>query len=102
MNTATQMSNDLNNQVCARVLGRDVTRAELTAQFDRVQNAQNWKAPIDALVVLKDNYEQLVLAESVVFFAGCVPTITLHAYISAREGAVYRVKAAGYYAAVGA
>lgn len=89
-----------NAQVVARVLGRDVTRGELSTAFDRIADRSNWKNPIDRVLDLNDA-ELFAIIEAVRFFAGCVPTFTI-----VPGGKLpkcrYRVRAVGYYAAVGA
>lgn len=89
------LSNDLDAQVVAKIDGRDVTRRELSAAFDWVADRSNWKNPIDCTVALTDRQAALV-AEAVVFFAGCRPTI------KRIDETIVRVQAVGYYAAVGA
>lgn len=93
--TVQKISEESNQQVVATVLGRSVTRGELAAAFSRVENKTNWKMPIDATVGLTD-YERAEMAEAVVFFTGSVAEFEIV------TGGQYRVKARGYYAAVGA
>lgn len=71
------------------------TRNEMKEQFDRVADKQHWKNPIDATVSLTPR-ERAVLCEAVVFFTGSVPTVEKVGF------GVYRITAAGYFAAVGA
>jgi len=67
--------------------------------FDLVTNRENWKNPIDALVspsvVRALGATKSDLGRAVTFYTGSVPTIS-------REGKQWRVRAVGYYAAVGA
>lgn len=89
-----------NAQIVGNVMGRVVTRGELSQAFGQVANKANWKLPIDAVVDC-DDLEKAMIAEAVVFFAGC------KAKFSPAAGAKlprcrYRVQAIGYYAAVGA
>lgn len=62
--------------------------------FGRVQNATNWKLPVDGTVKCSARALGFLL-EAVVFFTGSVPTFE-------RVAGGFRVRAAGYYAAVGA
>lgn len=66
--------------------------------FDLVTNRENWKNPIDALVspsvVRALGATKSDLGRAVTFYTGSVPTIS-------REGTRWRVRAVGYYAAVG-
>ena len=66
--------------------------------FDLVANRENWKYPVDALVspsvVRALGATKSDLGRAVTFYTGSVPTIS-------REGVRWRVRAAGYYAAVG-
>jgi len=73
--------------------GTKYSRAELKAAFELVEDKTNWKNPINKVVGADANLD--MIREAVIFFAGCVPTYTL-------EGTSYRVKAVGYYVAVGA
>jgi hypothetical protein len=75
--------------------GMNYSRAELKAAFELVENKENWKLPIDAVVPYESKLDQI--REAVIFFAGCTPRFTL----SPSKGFV-RVRAAGYYMAVGA
>jgi len=65
--------------------------AELKALFERVENKQDWKNPIDATIVLQES-EVEKLREAIIFYTGSVPTFKR---ISTN---VQRVVAAGYYA----
>lgn len=101
MNTDLQAElNEMNEQVVAMVLGQPVKRKALEAAFNSVADENNWKMPIDAVVILASDAELLTLTEAVKFFAGCTPTY--EPIRRAKKGCVYHVKAAGYYAAVGA
>lgn len=108
MKSTAQVLEDGEQQVVARILGRNVTRATLREAFDRVADKTNWKNPIDAEVVIESgDYEMETIREAVVFFAGCRPSFTFVRVVR-RIGAndsgsnLYRVRAAGYYVAVGA
>jgi hypothetical protein len=41
-------------QVVSEVLGRKVTRGQLSEAFDRVSDRLNWKKPIDRVVSIAD------------------------------------------------
>jgi hypothetical protein len=71
------------------------TTAILSPAFDRVANKENWKFAIDAVIDIADMDEQLVIHEAVIFYTGSVPTFT-HL-----TGHSFRVRARGYYAAIG-
>lgn len=87
-------------QVCAEVLGRDVTRGKLREAFGRVQDPTNWKKAIDARIPLCSDFDLLVVREAVIFFTGSVPSID---FVLVRGGRnIYRVRAAGYYQTIGA
>lgn len=101
VDSIAQVEAELEAQVVAKVCGRDVTRAQLSAAFTTVANPSNWKLPIDARVPLGCDFDLLLVREAVIFFTGSVPTITPVLLVKPR-GMAYRVQAAGYYAAVGA
>lgn len=88
-------------QIVAQVFGRDVTRSELSAAFDRVANKQHWKNEIDCVVDIASDFDMAVVKEAVVFFTGsvarfdAVPGGTM-------PGCRYRVRAAGYFNTIGA
>ena len=79
--------------------GTQYSRAELREAFEMVQHHENWKLPIDSAIpeCMADQ-----VREAVIFFAGCVPTFTA---VNPKAKASFRrlrVRAIGYYAAVGA
>lgn len=83
-----------------------VTR--LQKVFDLVQDKPNWKQSIDNCVLAHQATDEEII-EAVVFFAGCVPTVTsCQVPVHHPQGLVsfmadaWHVKAVGYYAAVGA
>jgi hypothetical protein len=73
------------------------TRRELKEAFELVQDTQNWKNPINRMVPTCSGADLNLITSAVVFFAGCVPTFRVD-----RKTGCTIVKAAGYYAAVGA
>lgn len=83
------------NQIVARNGSLSWTHAALSGLFDRVRPKDNWKMAIDATVTLGDDHELLGLRAAVEFFTGSVPTL------DALGANRYRVRAAGYYAAIG-
>ncbi len=88
----------MDSQVVAKNGSMEWTRGELSALFAKVQNKENWKLPICAEVWFANDRELLGMHEAVIFFAGCKATITPTGVFQGR----YRVKAAGYYATIGA
>lgn len=91
-----RMQARLGAQVVERIHGRDVTHADLSAAFKRVQHPENWKFPIDTVIEIGSDFEMETIRRAVIFFAGCDATF------AARGRNQYRVEAIGYYAAVGA
>jgi hypothetical protein len=69
----------------------------LHALFSAVQNAENWKNAIDAVVDLSDNRNRIGTFLAIEFFTGSRATME-----QMRDGKRYRVTAAGYYATIGA
>lgn len=80
---------DLDNQWIGEY---GVTRGELSAAFKKVQNSENWKLPIYSSIDIRD---QEIVKNAIIFFTGSVPTFH---WVCGKT----MVKAAGYYAAVGA
>ncbi len=86
------------------------TRANLQALFSKVMDVNQpvvlksgdvivgtpWKERIDATLRVSDDWEKFGIIEAVIFFTGSVPKLT------ALGRNRYRVRAAGYYATVGA
>jgi hypothetical protein len=79
--------------------GSVYSRAELREAFEAVQHPDNWKLAIDAAI---PEYMREVTREAVVFFAGCVPTFEPVNPKARKSFRRLRVRAVGYYAAVGA
>jgi hypothetical protein len=71
------------------------TQDELSAAFDLVKNSTHWKKPINARVALTDEQVDAV-HEAVIHFTGSIATIT-----NLPNGKRH-VRAAGYYATIGA
>jgi hypothetical protein len=67
----------------------------MRAIFERVENKENWKLPIDATIEL-DTANKLLLDEAIIFFTGSVP------HFHKLAGGKYRITADGYYMAIGA
>lgn len=65
--------------------------------FEIVCPKENWKDAIDTRVTLTTEAEMTIIREAVIFFTGSVPEFS-------RIGntRIYRVRAAGYYATIGA
>lgn len=75
------------------------SQSALKDAFELVENKQNWKLPINAVVSLQLGFEEAqlkLLKEAVIHFTGSVPTF------KAVTKTKIRVVAAGYYKAVGA
>jgi hypothetical protein len=71
--------------------------ADLRKRMDAVQDPANWKNPISKFVGAVDPVERRNISDAIKFFAGCVAE-----WESSNGGRNWTVKAAGYYAAVGA
>jgi hypothetical protein len=75
--------------------GETRMRSELSAAFDRVAHAEDFKLPVSTALPALSKAEQALISDAVVFFTGSVPTFR-------KVGASTLVEAAGYYATVGA
>jgi hypothetical protein len=107
MNQNQRQQDDGARQIVATVLGRKVTRAKLTEAFNLVAPKDGWKNPINAEVVIDSDLRMLLIREAVIFFTGSVPTFDFSRSVRPIKGtdggaAIYRVRAAGYYATIGA
>ncbi len=71
----------------------DYTVHELRGAFDRVQDKTNWKNPIDAVILTKD---QDITRAAIIHYTGSAPSF------GRIDGNNLRVLAAGYYIAIGA
>jgi hypothetical protein len=87
---------EFSKTVVATIMGKSVTQGELSDAFDKVTNKANWKLPIKKTVVLSGDFEMEMIREAVVFFTGSKATF------KAKGLSRYEVKAAGYYAVIGA
>ena len=74
----------------------EAEQARLTAAFNRVAPADNWKNPINKILPAITAAEEAELTEAVIHFTGSVPTFT------PIRGARVCVRAAGYYMTIGA
>lgn len=83
-------------QVVGTVLGKPVTRGELTEAFKKVEPAGNWKLPISAKIAPPSELERAMIREAVIFFTGSIPVFLPVA------GGKMLVAAPGYYATIGA
>lgn len=90
-----------NAEMVAKVNGKWVSRGELSVAFDAVANKANWKNPIDKIVDL-DAYGIALVKEAVIFYTGSVPSFTAFTGTTTSGIGKYRVKAVGYYVAIGA
>jgi len=50
------------------------SRARLTAAFNRVADAADWKAPISARIIIDSAEEKARIREAIIFFTATVPT----------------------------
>lgn len=78
--------------------GTVYSRQELHDAFTLIQDKNNWKNPIDS--TLPRGADVQMFHEAVIFFAGCTPKFSMSYNASGMQ--VIRVKAKGYYMAVGA
>ena len=74
--------------------GTSYSREHLLTAFNTVCNKSNWKMPIDATIEGDDSD---VVSQAIIYFAGCAPSFEP---IHGTER--LRVRAVGYYQAVGA
>lgn len=88
---------ELDTEIVARAEGFAFTRTELREAFERVENREHWKLPIDTRVAIVGDRQRVAIAQAVIFFAGCEAEIS-------RIGRtpLFHVRAIGYYAAIGA
>lgn len=87
---------EMDMQIVAEAEGFAFTRGELAEAFRRVENKQNWKYPIDAMLAGELTHRECAaIRQAVIFFAGC------EAMFTKVRGNGYRVQAVGYYAAIG-
>jgi hypothetical protein len=83
-------------QVVEVVQGRPVTRGELFAAFDRVKDPEHWKNPINAIIPAVTHEEEALIRCAVIFFTGSIPT-----FRTTEDGRFTRVRAQGYFLAIG-
>lgn len=104
--TVEQIDAKAATQPIARVHGRDILKAELSAAFDLVADKAHWKNPIDATLQLTT--EQVALIHDAALFFGAgeakfhAPAQTVQWDNGDNMVAVYHVTAPGYYATIGA
>lgn len=87
-------------EIVERIGEFEFSRKELEQLFSRVSSEKNWKLPVDAVVTFTSVRERIGMHVAVRFFTGSVPTLEVMRL--ERHCSIYRVMAAGYYAAVGA
>ncbi|MFI5223015.1 MAG: hypothetical protein ACHQX3_02025 [Nitrospirales bacterium] len=87
---------ELNEQVVATVMGKQVTRGQLSAAFEKVRNREHWKNPINAKLKNQNEEDLAMIQEAVTFFTGSV------AEISTNSAGMTRVQADGYFLTCGA
>ncbi len=66
-----------------------------TKHFEMVEDAENWKNPIDKIIDTPDDEVEKKIFNAVIYFTGSVPRFT------ALPNGKTRVTAQGYYMAVG-
>lgn len=81
------------NEMIERILG-GYSQEELAAAFKAVQDRMHWKRPIDAR--MPAGVSEALMRTAIIHFTGSVPM-----FYAGKNGTA-RVKAAGYYAAIGA
>lgn len=97
MQTIQEIEIEANAQVVARgPKGEPFTRQRLRDLFNVVASPENWKFRIDTVIDL-DPADRDAMREAVIFFTGSVPTFSYTG-----NGIECAVKAAGYYATIGA
>lgn len=74
-----------------------LTIAEARKLFDRVKNPNNWKLPVDSIQSGINADDRLKIAAAIVFYTGSVAT-----WSRVGNTDTWRVRAIGYYSAVGA
>jgi hypothetical protein len=90
---ATYMREQQRAERTQSVPGSEYTQAELRAAYDLVCDPDNWKNPIDAWI---HHSLIMIVQEAIMHFAGCQVEVV------GQAGRKLHVKAAGYYAAIGA
>jgi hypothetical protein len=90
------LENKISKAVVAEIMGKPVTRAELSAALDIVADKTDWKNPINTVVDL-DRYTKAMVKEAVWFFTGSLPRFQRMGGTTTGGMGRYRVKAAGYY-----
>lgn len=91
---------ELNARVVVRAHGQEYTLNDMHHYFDMVRRKDNWKLPVDAVVLLPTARDVYGVYEAVIWFTGSIPTLAVYSFTP--EGIEYHVLAAGYYSAVGA
>lgn len=95
------MATSDNLRVITRVKGVVVTQGRLSAAFDKVADKKHWKNPIDTTVEC-DDLEKEIIYEAVIHFTGSVPEFVVLPGRHRGQKRKYRIKADGYYLAIGA
>lgn len=73
-----------------------MSRNQMSAIFDKVKDQINWKNPINTKIEIESEDELRNIKLSIIFFTGSEATFTK------LWGNRYSVRAAGYYACIGA
>lgn len=82
----------MDQQILDNLLG-GYDEAEIRAAFERVENPNHWKDPVDCIVRDTDQAERDLIAFAINFF-----TATEASWSRVGQTSVWRVRAAGYYA----
>jgi len=99
MDIATKLA-EAKNEVVVTLGEYRFTQSELEEAFNKVAPKDNWKMPVDATAEFSSVRERIALHVAVPFFTGSVPTLEF--VTDNGEFSTYKVKAAGYYEAIGA
>lgn len=84
------------NESMNEVVSGGFTRRELSEAFDRVKDSDHWKNRINKVVALETEREIKAVEVAVTFFTGSIATVT------PLGNDRFRVRAAGYFATIGA
>lgn len=88
-------------EVVTTLNGQPVTRGELRNHFDTVADSSNWKNPISATILVRDEDHLKAIQTAVAFFTGsCLHVLNGPTPFNGWQR--YQVTAKGYYEALGA
>ena len=72
----------------------------MKSYFDRICDKNNWKNPINSLVVIGNKEEKKMFEEAIIYFTGSLPKFSRCSWTFGSN--MYRVTADGYYKTIGA